>query len=47
MRVERETLRRLRNTRAVVFTFHTYSDPLSSLAADTVAVSVLIKFLKT
>ena len=34
MRVERQTLRRLPETRAVAFSIHTYSDPLSSLLDD-------------
>jgi len=46
IRVERETLRRLPATRAVVFSFHTYSDPLSSIATDDAAVNALIRLLK-
>jgi hypothetical protein len=46
IRVERETLRRLPMTRAVVFSFHTYSDPLSSIAADSASVNALIRLLK-
>lgn len=46
MRVERQTLRRLPETRAVAFSIHTYSDPLSSLSEDPVALRALLSLLK-
>jgi dimethylamine monooxygenase subunit A len=46
MRVERQTLRRLPETRAVAFTIHTYSDPLSSLIGDSVALRAVLALLK-
>jgi hypothetical protein len=46
MRVERQTLRRLPETRAVAFSIHTYSDPLSSLMNDTAALHALLSLLR-
>jgi len=46
MRVERQTLRRLPETRAVAFSIHTYSDPLVCLGADRAAVDALLALLK-
>jgi hypothetical protein len=45
MRVERQTLRRLPETRAVAFSIHTYSDPLSSLINDPAALHALRRLL--
>jgi dimethylamine monooxygenase subunit A len=47
MRVERQTLRRLPETRAVAFSIHTYSDPLATLIPDTVSREALLKLLKS
>jgi dimethylamine monooxygenase subunit A len=47
MRVERQTLRRLPETRAVAFSIHTYSDPLATLAPDTVSCESLLKLLRS
>jgi dimethylamine monooxygenase subunit A len=46
MRVERQTLRRLPETRAVAFSIHTYSDPLSSLLNDPAALHALLGLLR-
>jgi dimethylamine monooxygenase subunit A len=46
MRVERQTLRRLPETRAVAFSIHTYSDPLSSLMNDSAALHALLALLR-
>jgi hypothetical protein len=46
MRVERQTLRRLPETRAVAFSIHTYSDPLSSLTEDPAALQAVLSLLK-
>jgi dimethylamine monooxygenase subunit A len=46
MRVERQTLRRLPETRAVAFSLHTYSDPLSSLIDDPAALHALLALLR-
>jgi dimethylamine monooxygenase subunit A len=46
MRVERQTLRRLPETRAVAFSIHTYSDPLFSLITDVAAVDALLALLR-
>jgi hypothetical protein len=46
MRVERQTLRRLPETRALAFSIHTYSDPLSSLIPDTVSRKALLRLLE-
>jgi hypothetical protein len=47
MRVERQTLRRLPETRAVAFSIHTYSDPLASLASDPTSLAALFRLLKS
>ena len=46
IRVERQTLSRLPDSRAVAFSLHTYSDPLSSIAADTESVSAMLSLLR-
>jgi dimethylamine monooxygenase subunit A len=46
VRVERQTLRRLPETRAVAFSIHTYSDPLSSLVPDPESREALLKLLR-
>jgi hypothetical protein len=46
IRVERQTLRRLPETRAVAFSIHTYSDPLSSLIDDPAALRALRSLLR-
>jgi hypothetical protein len=46
MRVERQTLRRLPETRAVAFSIHTYSDPLSSLIDDPAALQAVLALLR-
>jgi hypothetical protein len=46
MRVERQTLRRLPETRAVAFSIHTYSDPLSSLINDPTALHAVLALLR-
>ncbi len=46
LRVERQTLRRLHETRAVAFSIHTYSDPLSSLSNDSAALRALLALLR-
>jgi dimethylamine monooxygenase subunit A len=46
MRVERQTLRRLPETRAVAFSIHTYSDPLCSLISDPAALHALLALLR-
>jgi len=45
LRVERQTLRRLPETRAIAFSIHTYSDPLSSLIPDAVSRTALRELL--
>ena len=47
IRVERQTLRRLPETRAVAFSLHTYSDPLSTLVTDPDAVDALLALLRS
>lgn len=47
MRVERQTLRRLPETRGVAFSIHTYSDPLAALIPDAVSREALLALLKT
>jgi dimethylamine monooxygenase subunit A len=47
VRVERQTLRRLPATRAVAFSIHTYSDPLSSLITDLAAAEALLALLRS
>jgi len=46
IRVERQTLSRLPASRAVAFSLHTYSDPLSSLGADPEAARSMLKLLE-
>ena len=46
MRVERQTLRRLPETRAVAFSIHTYSDPLSCLIDDPAALRAVLALLR-
>jgi hypothetical protein len=47
LRVERQTLRRLPETRAVAFSIHTYSDSLASLANDPAAQGALLALLES
>jgi dimethylamine monooxygenase subunit A len=47
VRVERQTLRRLPLTRAVAFSIHTYSDPLSSLSTDLASLEALLALLQS
>jgi hypothetical protein len=47
VRVERQTLRRLPETRAVAFSIHTYSDPLYSLGTDLAACDALRTLLRS
>jgi dimethylamine monooxygenase subunit A len=47
IRVERQTLSRLTETRAVVFTLHTFSDPLSCLKGDVESVRAMLKLMRT
>lgn len=47
VRVERQTLRRLPETRAVAFSIHTYSDPLSSLSTDLTGCDALLTLLRS
>jgi hypothetical protein len=46
VRVERQTLCRLPESRAVAFSLHTYSDPLSSLRADVESVRAMLALLR-
>jgi hypothetical protein len=46
IRVERQTLSRLPDSRAVAFSLHTYSDPLSSLRADVESVRAMLALLR-
>jgi hypothetical protein len=46
IRVERQTLSRLPASRAVAFSLHTYSDPLSVLAADPQAARSMLTLLE-
>src|ERR1700678_445159 len=46
MRVERQTLRRLPETRAVAFSIHTYTDPLSSLIDEPAALHAVLALLR-
>jgi hypothetical protein len=46
IRVERQTLSRLPDSRAVAFSLHTYSDPLSSLRADVQSVRAMLALLR-
>lgn len=47
IRVERQTLSRLPETRAVAFSLHTFSDPLSVLAGDPPAARAMRDLLKS
>ena len=46
IRVERQTLSRLPNSRAVAFSLHTYSDPLSSIQSDLESVRAILALLR-
>jgi len=46
IRVERQTLSRLPDSRAVAFSLHTYSDPLSSLQADVESAQAMLALLR-
>jgi dimethylamine monooxygenase subunit A len=46
IRVERQTLSRLPDSRAVAFSLHTYSDPLSVLEADPQAARSMLRLLQ-
>jgi hypothetical protein len=46
IRVERQTLSRLPESRAVAFSLHTYSDPLSSLRTDAESVRAMLALLR-
>lgn len=46
IRVERQTLSRLPDSRAVAFSLHTYSDPLSSIRSDRKSVRALLALLR-
>jgi dimethylamine monooxygenase subunit A len=46
IRVERQTLSRLPDSRAVAFSLHTYSDPLSVLAADPQGARSMLRLLE-
>lgn len=46
IRVERQTLTRLPRTRAVAFSLHTYSDPLSVLTGDPPAAAAMLRLLE-
>ena len=46
IRVERQTLSRLPDSRAVAFSLHTYSDPLSVLEADPQAARSMLRLLE-
>lgn len=45
IRVERQTLSRLPDTRAIAFSLHTYSEPLQSLKQDPKAAAEMLKLL--
>jgi hypothetical protein len=47
IRVERQTLSRLSASRAVVFTLHTFSDPLSWLKGDGESLRAMLKLMRT
>jgi hypothetical protein len=47
IRVERQTLSRLPETRAVAFTLHTYSDPLASLRGDAESLRAILALMRT
>jgi dimethylamine monooxygenase subunit A len=46
IRVERQTLSRLPDSRAVAFSLHTYSDPLCSLRSDVESVRAMLALLR-
>jgi dimethylamine monooxygenase subunit A len=46
VRVERQTLSRLPDSRAVAFSLHTYSDPLSSIQSDRKSISSILGLLR-
>ena len=46
IRVERQTLSRLPDSRAVAFSLHTYSDPLASLGTDPAAARSMLRLLE-
>ena len=45
LRVERQTFVRLRETRALAFGIHTYSDPLSTIAGDRDSLTAIHRLL--
>ena len=47
IRVERQTLSRLPESRAVAFTLHTYSDPLASLRGDAESLRAILALMRT
>jgi hypothetical protein len=47
IRVERQTLSRLPKSRAVVFTLHTFSDPLASLRGDAESLRAILTLMRT
>jgi dimethylamine monooxygenase subunit A len=47
IRVERQTLSRLPESRAVAFTLHTYSDPLASLKCDVDSMQAMLRLMRT
>jgi hypothetical protein len=46
IRVERQTLSRLPESRAVAFSLHTYSDPLASLRTDAQSARAMLELLR-
>lgn len=46
IRVERQTLTRLPQTRAVAFGLHTYSDPLAALVGDATSAAAMLRLLE-
>ncbi|HEV7432036.1 MAG TPA: DUF3445 domain-containing protein [Steroidobacteraceae bacterium] len=46
IRVERQTLSRLPHSKAVAFSLHTYSDPLSSIQSDAESVRAILALLR-
>jgi dimethylamine monooxygenase subunit A len=46
IRVERQTLSRLPESRAVAFTLHTYSDPLASLRGDVESLRAMLTLMR-
>jgi hypothetical protein len=46
IRVERQTLSRLPDSRAVAFSLHTYSDPLSSIKSDLESVRAILALMR-